>query len=384
MDGLREKVSGVFRREFGHDPVVSRSPGRINLIGEHTDYNDGFVLPGSIDKAAYAATGKRDDGIIRLISTAFSEAYEFQANNIKPSGKGWPDYILGVANQLQKAGKELPGFNMVIDGDVPIGSGMSSSAAFECAALFGLDHLFSFSLDKLEMARMAQKGEQVFAGVMVGIMDQFASIFGKKDHVIELDCHSMEYRYRPFRFEEISIILLNTNVHHSLASSEYNQRREQCRKGVDLVSKFIPVSSLREVTIEMLNQYVLPVDKQTYRRCRYVIEENERVKVTCEALERNDIKKAGNQLFLSHQGLSDEYNVSCEELDFLVGKAKEIPEVTGARMMGGGFGGCTINLVKSGGKEKLLEHVSEPYAEKFGKEISVYEVSLEDGASIIQ
>jgi galactokinase len=273
---------------------------------------------------------------------------------------------------------------MVIDGDVPIGSGMSSSAALECAALCCLDKLYGYSFKKLDMARMAQRGEQEFAGVMVGIMDQFASLFGKKDQVVQLDCRSLEYQYRPFNLPGYSLLLLNTNVHHSLASSEYNQRRDQCLEGVALVAENYPeVRSLRDCTVEMLVQCILPHNKETYTRCRYVVEENLRVIETCKALEINDVRKTGELMFRSHSGLSKEYNVSCAELDFLVENVKKRNEVAGARMMGGGFGGCTINIVKTEFVEDIVIQLSQLYKKKFEKELTSYRISIEDGTSIM-
>lgn len=384
MNSSERIVSEVFQKEFSGEYLVVRSPGRINIIGEHTDYNEGFVLPGAIDKAAYAAAGKRNDGIIRIVSPAFGETFEMNTSDIRPSGQGWPDYVLGMAAQLINNGKTLPGFNMVIDGDVPIGSGMSSSAALECAALFCLDQLFDYSLDRLEMAQMAQRGEQEFAGVMVGIMDQFASLLGKKDHVMELDCRSMEYRYKPFRIPGHTIILLNTNVHHSLASSEYNLRRNQCMEGVKLVSEQYPgVRSLRDCNVSMLEECLLPGHLETFTRCRYVIRENARVLMTCEALEADDIHRVGQLMYSSHEGLSKEYDVSCDELDFLVENTKSMNSVLGARMMGGGFGGCTINIVKEASVDEIIMTLSKLYFDKFRKELTSYTVSIEDGTSVI-
>src|SRR5688500_14398012 len=258
---IAQNVYTKFNSLFEGTPLIVRSPGRVNIIGEHTDYNEGFVLPAAIDKAAYVAVSKRNDNNIHLYSEEFKESFETSTNNLHPSDKGWPNYILGVAEQLVKNGFALGGFNLVIDGDVPIGAGLSSSAAVECATIFALNEIFNFNLSKIEMVKLAQAAEHAFAGVRVGIMDMFASMHGKKDHVIKLDCRSLEYEYVPLKMEGYKLLLLNTNVKHSLGDSEYNTRRKQCEEGVALVKKHHPeVASLRDVTPEMLQQYVAPVD----------------------------------------------------------------------------------------------------------------------------
>ena len=227
IQGLKEKFQSLFNAE----PLLVRSPGRVNIIGEHTDYNEGFVLPAAIDKAIYIAVAKRNDNIISLYAQDYQQSHEVTTSSVAPSDKHWPNYILGVVDQLQKMGHTIGGFNLVIDGNVPLGAGLSSSAAVECATAFALNELFSLGMEKLAMVKAGQKAEHTFAGVLSGIMDQFASMFGKKDHVINLDCRSLEYEYVPLRLHDYKILLLNTNVKHSLSSSEYNTRRKQCEQG---------------------------------------------------------------------------------------------------------------------------------------------------------
>jgi galactokinase len=374
----------TFRERFGEQPLIVRSPGRVNIIGEHTDYNEGFVLPGAIDRAIYIAASKRNDDSVHLYSADFGEEYEVSLSNIAPSKQTWPNYILGVVDQLQIRGHHLRGFNAVVDGDVPIGAGLSSSAAVECATIFALNELFALRLDKLAMVKMAQQAEHSFAGVKVGIMDMFASMFGKKNHVIKLDCRSLEYEYVPFDLTGIKIVLFNTNVKHSLASTEYNTRREQCEQGVAWIRKYVPeVKSLRDVTMQMLEDFVLSKDKIIYKRCKYVVEEIQRLLMACEDLRRDDIKAMGERMFQTHEGLSKEYEVSCKELDFLVTRVKDHEAVLGARMMGGGFGGCTINLIKENAIAAITEEVGKIYQQQMNLPLTVYITEIQDGTGLL-
>jgi galactokinase len=383
-EAIRKKVVADFLKNFEGKPLLVRSPGRVNIIGEHTDYNNGFVLPAAIDKAVIVAVVPRDDDRIRLYSGEFDERFDTSISEMQPTDRIWPNYILGVADQLRKRGYAIRGFDLAIDGDVPIGSGLSSSAAVECATAFALNELFSLDIGKKDLAFIAQKAEHEFAKVLCGIMDQFASVFGKKDHVIRLDCQSLEYEYVPLRMEGFRIVLLNTNVKHSLGSTEYNTRRSQCESGVDLVKAHHPeVNSLRDVTLAQLDQYVAPVDPLVYRRCKYVVEENDRLLTGCEDLKAGNVEALGKKMFLSHDGLSREYEVSCAELDFLVDAVRNHPGVLGARMMGGGFGGCTINLVKEEAIEELIREVAASYSKMMGKELTPYIASIEDGTTII-
>lgn len=381
---MKEKVLQDFTRNFNEEPTIVRSPGRVNIIGEHTDYNNGFVLPAAIDKAIYVAVSPRNDETIKLYSGEFDEFFETSLKTLKPTDRFWPNYILGVADQLLKRGYSIKGFNLTIDGDVPIGSGLSSSAAVECATAFALNQIFKLGIDKKDLAFIGQKAEHTFAGVMCGIMDQFASVFGKKDHVIKLDCQSLDYEYVPLELEGYKILLLNTNVKHSLGSSEYNTRRAQCEQGVAWVKEHHrEVNSLRDVTMEMLHQYVEPKDKLIYQRCKYVVEEKERLLTGCEDLKKGDLESLGKKMFQTHDGLSKEYEVSCKELDFLVDAVRNNPDVVGARMMGGGFGGCTINIVKEEAIDALIDRLEEDYEKNMGLKLTAYIAQVENGTSLI-
>lgn len=377
-----KKITQTFIEKYNVPPKVFRSPGRVNIIGEHTDYNDGFVLPGAIDKNIYVAISKRNDNVINLYATAFSEDYSMDIQDVKKSPVQWANYILGVVDQFQKAGAVLSGFNLTIDGDVPVGAGLSSSAAVECATAFALNEIFELGFDKIKMCYMAQKAEHVFAGVNCGIMDQFASMLGKKDHVIKLDCRSLEYEYIPFKLDGYKIVLLNTNVKHNLASSEYNIRRQQCEEAVAIIKQFHPsVNSLRDVDFDMLDKYVAISHPLIHQRCKYVVKENTRLLAACEDLKNGNIVALGNKMYQAHTGLSTEYEVSCKELDFLVDYVKLIPGVVGARMMGGGFGGCTINLVQADVIEKLIKDVSVAYEAAMKLPLTTYIAEIENGAS---
>jgi len=381
---LAKGIADKFRNIYDAKPLVVRSPGRVNIIGEHTDYNEGFVLPAAIDKAIYIAISKRDDELIRLFSAEFNEVYEGRLSAVEKSEIQWSNYILGIVNQLQIRGHQLPGFNIVMGGDVPIGAGLSSSAAIECATAFAMNELFQLKIDKLDLVKIAQLAEHSFAGVKVGIMDMFASMFGRKESAIKLDCRSLDFEYVPLKMEGIKILLLNTNVKHSLASSEYNTRRQQCEEGVAFVKAHSPeVKSLRDVTIEMLNQFVAPKDDIIYQRCKYVVEENIRLLAACHDLKKGDIAELGKKMYQTHEGLSKQYGVSCKELDFLVDHVKNNSSVLGARMMGGGFGGCTINLVKVEAIDNIIKEVGEAYQLAMKKDISYYIAQTEEGTSIL-
>ena len=381
---LASRIIERFKSSFGESPLVVRSPGRVNLLGEHTDYNNGFVLPAAINKAIYMGISRRDDHLIHIISQDLDLSYVGDTREVKPSSLHWPDYILGVVQQLQAQGHVIGGFNCVFGGDIPLGAGMSSSAALECATAFALNELFGLGVDPLTMVKLSQKAENEFVGVQCGIMDQFASMFGRKNHVIRLDCQSLDYEYVPFNTEGIRIVLLDTNVKHSLASSEYNTRRQQCEAGVKLIQAHEPgVNSLRDATPAMLEQYVAPVDALVYQRCRYVVEENLRLLAASTDLKQNDIASFGRKMFATHEGLSQLYEVSCPELDFLVDQVKNEPAVIGARMMGGGFGGCTINLVKEEAIPGLIERVTPAYAAAMNKELKVYIGQIENGTSLL-
>ncbi len=379
-----KKIAEKFKNHFGSDCLIVRSPGRVNIIGEHTDYNEGFVLPAAIDKAAYVAIAKRQDNKVCLYAAAFDQSFETTLSNLTTSKLDWPNYILGVIDQIQKAGVQLSGFDLLIDGDIPIGAGLSSSAALECAALFAITELFGLQFSKMQMALMAQKAEHDFAGVNCGLMDMFASLFGKQGHAIKLDCRSLEYEYVPIDLKGYKLLLLNTNVKHTLSSSEYNNRRIECEQGVNWVKENIPtVNSLRDITLDMLDEHVLPMDNIVYNRCRYVVEENIRLTQACSDLANNNVVALGEKMFETHKGLKDLYEVSCAELDFLVDQVKGHPAVLGARMMGGGFGGCTINIVKETEIENLVASIMPIYEKQMQRPLSYYVASIEDGTRVV-
>jgi galactokinase len=375
-----------FQEWFHQKPLLVRSPGRVNIIGEHTDYNEGFVLPAAIDKAAYLAVSLRNDDEIHLKALDLDESYTVRVSELKPvTGKTWPNYLLGAAAQFVKRGVKLPGFNAVLTSDVPIGAGLSSSAAVECATVFALNELLGTNLDRITMVKMAQQAEHEFAGVMCGIMDQFASMMGKKDHVIKLDCRSLEYEYIPFQLNSIKVLLLNTNVKHSLASSEYNTRRKECETAVEWVRAQVSgIHSLRDVTESMLDQFVLTRDKKIDKRSRFVVQEINRLLTGCDDLRHGNLEELGKKMFATHDGLSRMYEVSCNELDWLVDKVKSNAHVIGARMMGGGFGGCTINLVKEEAIDELIASLKPAYEKAMNLPLTHYIASIENGTELLE
>ncbi|MDE5437104.1 galactokinase [Elizabethkingia meningoseptica] len=381
----KEYMTEKFENAFGQTPdVISKSPGRINIIGEHTDYNDGFVLPAAIDKYSYVAAGKRSDDEIHLFSELYQEELHFKLTEIQPQGHSWVNYILGVVHHIQHKGFQLGGFNMFIDGDVPLGAGVSSSASLECAVGIALDKMFGLGLSQWDITTIAQSAEHSFAGVKCGIMDQFASVFSKENKVARLDCRSLEFKYFPLELGEYTLLLLNTNVKHSLASSAYNERREACEKAVEIIQKdFKDVKSLRDVSGLMLREYLYFDYPELHVKASYVYDENQRVEAVCEALEKGDLERAGQLIYQSHEGLRDAYEVSCAELDFLVDEVKQYPEVLGARMMGGGFGGCTLNLVKKSFVPELIAKIKPAYESQFGLELTSIEVVPSEGGHIL-
>jgi len=376
------KIQERFKEKFAGEAIIVRSPGRINLIGEHTDYNGGFVLPAAIDKYAYVAVSHRTDNLIHLYSESYQEFHNSDVNQLETSEKGWPNYVLGVVDQFVKKGCQINGFNLYLDGDIPTGAGLSSSAAVECATAYALAKLFNINIDRMELALLAQKAEHVFAGVRCGIMDQFASVFGKEGHAVKLDCNTLDYKYVPLNLNGYKLVLLNSNVKHKLAESAYNDRRSQCEHGLKWVKEHHPeINTISEATVEQLKRYVLSKDENVYRKCNYVLAENARLEGVIEDLKSGDLKALGEKLYQTHQGLSEEYEVSCKELDFLVNKTKQLPQVLGARMMGGGFGGCTINLVSNDFVSDFEQIMKTAYDSKFEHRLSVYAVNISSGTS---
>ena len=381
---MLQKIKKVFLEKFNKEPALYRSPGRINLIGEHTDYNEGFVLPASIDKAIYFAIAPNDDNVFRFYSYDFQDYYETSINEIDKSSKHWANYLLGVIAQFYKDDKQIQGFDCVFGGDIPVGAGMSSSAALECGLAYAVNDMLNMGYTTLQMVKMAQKAEHEYAGVMCGIMDQFAVMHGKTNHAIKLDTRSLDYEYIPVDMSGYKFILINTGVKHSLAASEYNKRRNECQTGVKILQKHNPgIKSLRDVSLDFIQKYKQELDDTVYNRCTYVIEENIRLSKACEALSNHDFEEFGKQMFASHQGLKEKYEVSCKELDQLVDIAKNTEGVTGARMMGGGFGGCTINLVKKNAIEKFKNTILANYKTPEGKKPDIIEAIIEDGTKKI-
>jgi len=383
---MKHTLESFFKSKYQLPPaIIVRSPGRVNIIGEHTDYNGGFVLPAAIDKAAYIAVSLRDDTQINLTALDLNETYVTTVSDIKPAvEENWPNYILGAAAQFIKLGIPLPGFNAVLTSDVPMGAGLSSSAAVECATVFALNELLHTDIERIEMVNMAQKAEHEYAGVLCGIMDQFASMMGKEDQVIQLDCRSLNYEYVPFQLEGIKIVLLNTNVKHSLASSAYNTRRMECLQAVSWIREQYPqVTSLRDADLAMLATCVLPKSELIYKRSRFIVDEINRLLTACTCLQEGNMDALGKNMFATHDGLSKQYEVSCKELDFLVDFVRQRPEVIGARMMGGGFGGCTINLVKASAIDSLLTDIQPAYESAMGLKLDYYIASIKNGTEIV-
>jgi len=381
-----QSIARTFKEKFGKEPLIIAAPGRVNLIGEHTDYNEGFVLPAAVDKKMFVALAPNGTDQVNVYASQFKQDYSFSVKGIEVvKEEKWYSYVKGVVYLIQQKGCTLHGVDMIIDGNIPVGAGMSSSAALSSGVGFGLNEVFRLGLNKMDLAHIAQKTEHIFIGALVGIMDMFASLHGKAGHVIKLDCRSMEYEYIPFRFPDYKVVLVNTMVEHSLASSEYNIRRRQCEEGVAIMKKYLGenIKSLRDVPLKELDAHRNEMSEETYRRCRYVLTENERLLKGTELLSKQDLEGFGKLMYETHEGLSKDYNVSCEELDFLVDQARTFKEVAGARMMGGGFGGCTINLIQEECVEQFTSFIQEKYKAKFNKEPEVYTMQIEDGVKVI-
>lgn len=380
------KIKSSFISNFNSTPLLIRAPGRINLIGEHTDYNEGFVLPAAVSHSIYFAIGESGHASrCSLISLDFDERYAFDLTDMAPLPAGsWQNYVMGVAAELIKTGHELLGFNLVFTGDIPRGSGMSSSAALECGTCFGLNELFELGIPKIEMVKMSQMAEHNYAGVQCGIMDQFASLNGKSAQALLLDCRSLEYSYFPIGLTNYKLMLFNSNVTHSLASSEYNVRRGQCDLGVSILRSFFPeVDSLRDATMELLMSIKSNMDDLIFKRCKYVIEENNRVEDFAKALAENDLQQAGLILCAAHHAMRYEYEITCPEIDFIADYLNGHDEVLGARMMGGGFGGCVLAIIKRDTQASLAQSLNQSYEIEFGRSVTAIEVEIGDGVSKI-
>ncbi|MEA5080171.1 MAG: galactokinase [Dysgonamonadaceae bacterium] len=379
----KDQVIKIYQDKFGNEsPEVYASPGRINLIGEHTDYNGSFVFPGAIDKGMIASIKLNGTEKVRVYSIDLDEYTEFGLNEEDIPSQGWAKYIFGVCREIIKRGYKIEGFDSTFSGDVPLGAGMSSSAALESTYAFALNDMFNLNIDKFELAKIGQKTEHNYVGVNCGIMDQFASIFGKAGHLIRLDCKTLDYEYFPFDPQPhgYRVVLLDTVVKHELASSAYNKRRESCENAVAAIKKnHSEVDFLRDADMKMLNEVKNDISEEDFMRAQYVIEETQRVRDVSDALERDDYEFVGKKMYETHDGMSRLYEVSCEELDFLNEVAKQ-NNVTGSRVMGGGFGGCTINLVKEELHDRFIANAKEQFKAKYGHEPKIYDVIISDGA----
>lgn len=377
---MKTIIENEFKKRFGQKAVFYASAGRINLIGEHTDYNGGFVFPGAIDKEIMAAIAPNGSDRIRVFSIDINEYAEFGLNEDDAPSESWARYIFGVAREILKRSGVVKGFDAVFAGNVPLGAGLSSSAALESCFAFALNDMFNENrIDKFELARIGQSTEHNYCGVNCGIMDQFASVMGQKGKLMRLDCRSMEFEYFPFAPEEYELILVDSRVKHELADSPYNKRRQSCER----VAKRLGLETLRDATLEMLDSILADITAEDYFRAKFVIEEKERVLTVCDALNAGDYETVGKKMYETHRGLSKDYAVSCEELDFLNDIAKECG-VTGSRIMGGGFGGCTINLVRKDLSNRFIKTAVAKFNDKYGHEPMIYPVIISDGAHKVE
>ena len=375
------QLCDAFEQSFGQTPRVFRAPGRVNLIGEHTDYSDGFVFPAAIDFFTWVAIAPRKDRRIRVNSFDFEETVEFGLDDPQAGpSHHWSDYVRGVALALENSGFRLQGADLMIHGEVPLGSGLSSSAALEVASGNGLLASSNLPVDRIELAKICQKAEQEFVGCMVGIMDQFISSNGRRGHALMLDCRSLDYQLVPLQ-PEINLIVCNTMVKHDLATGEYNVRRAECEAGVQHLAQAMPnrkISALRDVTMEELEKYGADLPASIVKRCRHVISEDDRVLKSVKILEAGDIAGFGTLMAASHRSLRDDFEVSCRELDIMVEIAT--PTALGARMTGGGFGGCTINLVRQEAAMEFQQKISDEYQKAIGIKPEIYICNAADGA----
>jgi galactokinase len=375
---MKDQIVKTFTEKFGSIPQLYFSPGRINLIGEHIDYNDGFVMPAAIDKGIWFAAAPNGSAAINCYSYDMKESLSVNYNEVKPSAN-WKNYILGVIHVMLENNLNIKGVDVVFGGNLPVGAGLSSSAAVECGLAFLLNYIFQLGRSRKELALMAQKAEHLYPGVKCGIMDQYASLMGQKDNIIMLDCRSIEHQYIPFNLKDHTVVLINTKVQHSLASGEYNIRRSQCAEGLSILkSKDLSIESFRDVSPDHLESYKNEMSEVVYRRCSFVVSEIERTRQASDYLTNDRIEDFGKLMYETHFGLSKLYEVSCEELDFLVQQAQSLG-VTGSRVMGGGFGGCTINLIRKDACNEIIQKITAGYKERFGIDPDVIEVKVSDG-----
>lgn len=376
-----DDVRSRFIKHFdGTTGTVYAAPGRINLIGEHTDYNGGFVFPGAVEQGIIAELKPNGTRLIKAYSIDLKDYYEFSLDDEKGPRSTHFRYIFGVAKEMMKLGVKVEGFNIAFAGDVPQGSGMSSSAALESCVAYALNDIFNGNIDPMTLAKVGQATEHNYVGVKCGIMDQFAAMHGKKNNLMRLDCRSGEFEYFPWQPKGYKLVLINSCVKHELVGSPYNERRESCERVVAAVKAFKPeAETLRDCTWEDLEKVKEQISEVDYRRAKFVLGEVDRVLAVCEALKQNDYETVGEKMYETHDGLSKDYEVSCEETDYLVDIARDCG-VSGARIMGGGFGGCTINLVQKDLYPTFIEQVKANYNEKFGKACKIIDVVIGDGA----
>ena len=374
-------VAARFREVFGASPRIFRAPGRVNVIGEHTDYNDGFVMPAAIKFYTWIATAKRADRVVEVYSGHFDEKVSLSLDALAgPPQKHWSDFVRGVAAVLEAAGHRLSGANLVVHGEVPFGAGLSSSASLEVATALALTSISEIDIPRLELVKLCQKAEHQYVGTLCGIMDQFIATFGAAGHALMLDCRSLEYQLLPMP-RDLRLVVCNSMLQHELASGEYNRRRADCEAGVNLLRQHLPrIRSLRDVDVAALEAYKHVLSPTVYCRCRHVITENERVLAAAKALQSGDAECFGHLMYRSHASLRDDYEVSCKELDLLVDLASSTPGVYGARMTGGGFGGCTVNLVKVDAAAPFQARIAHTYREQTGITAEIHVCEPAQGA----
>ena len=378
---LWDKFGKTFR-DYDLESGAYKAPGRVNLIGEHTDYNDGFVMPMAIEKEITMLAQLRPDKKIKFYSLDYDQLVEYDLENLEYDEENvWANYLMGVIDEIQKLGESLQGFNLMFTGNVPQGSGLSSSAALEVVTALAVTDLHKIKIDGVEMALLAQRAENNFVGVQCGIMDQYISRLGKKDHALLIDCRTNDYELVPFKNENYQIVICNSKVERGLVDSEYNQRRSECNQAVDFFAEKEDknITALRDVDLETVVKYKDQLKENVYKRAHHVVSENERVLASKQALEADDMQKFGDLMYASHKSLSEDYEVSCKELDILVKLAAE-EEVEGARMTGAGFGGCTVNLVKKDKVDDFVKNIKENYKAETGIEAEVYVSNPGDGA----
>ncbi len=381
---LIQNTTAFFEKSFGTTPQkIVLSPGRINIIGEHIDYNDGYVLPAAIDKIICFAFEKNNTQKSKIIAIDLNEEFEIDlTQKIQLSEVVWTNYILGVIKQLQDNGFSFEGFNCVFSSNIPVGSGLSSSAALECGMIFGIKELFNLTIEKVDISLLGQKAEH-WVGINCGIMDQFSSVHGLENKVIKLDCNTLDFEYHNADFKDYSLVLFDSNVKHSLFTSEYNNRRLECEEGLSIIRTHFPeIKTFRDCNEEQLLSIQDKMSEIVFKRVHFVVKEIRRVSEACEALDNGNIELLGQLLFDTHDGLSKEYEVSCPELDFIVEQAKKEETVIGSRLMGGGFGGCAITLIKKGNEKNVKEKFTSLYFDTFGIDLKIYDVKISNGTTL--